>query len=80
MIVPFEIAVGIWKKSTFRTKAIHFTFARNVDFSFIVSGSERTFTFCVPLNALPTLATLVRRYLDPKISLMRLFKLDCRSL
>ena len=35
-------------------------FARNVDFSFIVSGSERTFTFCVSLNVLPTLATLVR--------------------
>ena len=35
-------------------------FARNVDFSFIVSGSERTFTFRVSLNTLPTLATLVR--------------------
>ena len=34
-------------------------FARNVDFSFIVSGSERTFTFRVSLNTLPTLATLV---------------------
>ena len=33
-------------------------FARNVDFSFIVSGSERTFTFRVSLNTLPTLATL----------------------
>ena len=33
---------------------------RNVDFSFIVSGSERTFTFRVSLNTLPTLATLVR--------------------
>ena len=29
-------------------------------FSCIVSGSERTFTFRVSLNALPTLATLVR--------------------
>ena len=35
-------------------------FARNVDFSFIVSGSEITFTFRVSLNTLPTLATLVR--------------------
>ena len=35
-------------------------FARNVDFSFIVSGSESTFTFRVSLNTLPTLATLVR--------------------
>ena len=35
-------------------------FARNFDFSFIVSGSERTFTFRVSLNTLPTLATLVR--------------------
>ena len=29
-------------------------------FSCIVSGSERTFTFRVSLNTLPTLATLVR--------------------
>ena len=29
-------------------------------FSFIVSGSEITFTFRVSLNTLPTLATLVR--------------------
>ena len=29
-------------------------------FSFTVSGSERTFTFRVSLNTLPTLATLVR--------------------
>ena len=35
-------------------------FARNVDFSFIVSGSERTFTFRASLNTLPTLAMLVR--------------------
>ena len=35
-------------------------FARNVDFSFIVSGSEKTFTFRVSLNTLPTLGTLVR--------------------
>ena len=35
-------------------------FARNVDFSFIVSGSERTFTFWESLNTLPTLAKLVR--------------------
>ena len=34
-------------------------FARNVDFSFIVSGIERTFTFRVSLNTLPTLARLV---------------------
>ena len=30
----------------------------------IVSGSERTFTFCVLLNTLPTLATLVRALTD----------------
>ena len=35
-------------------------FTRNVDISFIVSGSERTFTFHMSLNTLPTLATLVR--------------------
>ena len=35
--------------------------ARNVEFSFIVSDSERTFTFRVRLNALTTLATLVRK-------------------
>ena len=40
----------IKEKSTFR----------NVDFSFIVSGSDITFTFRVLLNTLPTLATLVR--------------------
>ena len=48
----------IKEKSTFRAKALHRelvvttnsrrrAFARNVDFSFIVSGSERTFTFRV---------------------------------
>ena len=46
----------IKEKSTFRAKALRRTpttnsrrraFARNVDFSFIVSGSERTFTFRV---------------------------------
>ena len=46
----------IKEKSTFRAKALRRPFvvtnsrrasARNVDFSFIVSGSERTFTFCV---------------------------------
>ena len=49
-------------KSSFRAKALRreLAFARNVDFSFIVSGSERTFTFRVSLNTLPTLATLVR--------------------
>ena len=35
-------------------------FARNVEFCFIVSGSERTFTFHVSFNTLPKLATLVR--------------------
>ena len=36
----------IKEKSTFRAKALRRkAFARNVDFSFIVSGSERTFTF-----------------------------------
>ena len=53
----------IKEKSTFQAKALRQefgTFARNVDFSFIVSSSERTFTFCVSLNTLPTLATLVQ--------------------
>ena len=45
----------IKEKSTFRAKALP-----NVDFSFIVSGSERAFTFRVSLNTLPTLAALVR--------------------
>ena len=54
----------IKEKSTFRAKALRRklkrrAFARNVDFFFIVSGSERTFTFRVSLNTLPTLATLV---------------------
>ena len=40
--------------------------ARNVDFSFTVSGSERTFTFRVSLNTLPTLATLVTLVRDIK--------------
>ena len=60
------------EKSTFREKALRRelvvittnsrrrAFARNVDFSFIVSDSERTFTFRVSLNTLPTLATSVR--------------------
>ena len=57
----------IKQKSTFRAKALRRelavtansrrrAFARNVDFCFIVSGSERTFTFRVSLNTLPTLA------------------------
>ena len=63
----------IKEKSTFRAKALRRelvtttssgvgrrAFARNVHFSFIVSGSGRTFTFRVSLNTLPTLATLVR--------------------
>ena len=55
----------IKEKSTFRAKAPttnsrRRAFARNVDFSFIVSGSERTFNFRVSMNTLPTLATLVR--------------------
>ena len=59
----------IKEKSTFRTKAVRRelvttnsrrrAFAQNVDFSFIASGSERTFTFRVSLNTLPTLAALV---------------------
>ena len=64
----------IKEKSTFRAKALRQelvvttnsrrrAFARSVDFSFIVSGSERTFTFLVSLNTLPRLATLVR-YID----------------
>ena len=56
----------IKETSTFRAKALRreLAFARNIDFSFIVSGSERTFTFRVSLNTLPTLATLVRVLLD----------------
>ena len=52
----------IKEKSTFRAKALRRELVkrRNVDFSFIVSGSERTFTSRVSLNTLPTLATLVR--------------------
>ena len=58
----------IKEKSTFRAKALRRELVvreplpslENVDFSFIVSGSERTFTFHVSLNTLPTLATLVR--------------------
>ena len=45
-------------------------FARNVDFSFIVSGSERTFTFRVSLNTLPTLATLVRDIIAKGIEML----------
>ena len=57
------------EKSTFRAKALlsgvttnsrRRAFARNDDFSFIVSDSEKTFTFRVSLNTLPTLATLGR--------------------
>ena len=58
------------EKSTFKAKALRrevstsrrSAFPLNINFSFIVSGSERTFTFRVPLNALSTLATLVRTY------------------
>ena len=62
--------------STFRAKALRRevstnsrrrAFARNVDFSFIVSGSERTFTFRVSLNTLPTLPTLVKNIVTYKI-------------
>ena len=58
----------IKEKSTFRAKALRRelvvtpdegAFSRNVHFSFIVSGNERTFSFRVSLNTLPTLATLV---------------------
>ena len=55
-----SLAETIKEKSTFRAKARRRSFARNVDFSFIVSGSERTSIFRVSLNTLPTLATLVR--------------------
>ena len=54
----------IKEKSAFRAKVFRRelgqrrAFARNVDFSFIVSGSERTFTFRESLYTLPTLATL----------------------
>ena len=75
-ILDISLPETIKKKSTFRAKALRrelvvtpdegpsnsrrSAFARNVDFSFIVSDSERTFTFRVSLNTLPTLATLVR--------------------
>ena len=52
VVTPDEVDVS----SDSRRRA----FARNVDFSFIVSGSERTFTFRVSLNTLPTLTTLVQ--------------------
>ena len=48
----------IKEKSTFRAKALRreliVTILRNVDFSVIVSGSSRNFTFRIPLNVLPT--------------------------
>ena len=44
----------ITEKSTFRAKALR------RELIVVVSGSERTFTFRVSLNTLPTLATLVR--------------------
>ena len=52
-------------------------FAQNFYLSFIVSGSESTFTFPVALNTLPTLAMLVRdlseqSILDKYIELMNL--------
>ena len=50
--VSSEVSVG-------KLVAQRRAFARNVNFFFIVSGSEKTFTFRVLLNALPTLATLV---------------------
>ena len=76
------------EKSTFRAKALCLelvttnfrrkAFARNVDFSFIVSGSKRTFTFRVSLNTLPTLATLVRNiildlFLNPFYSMVYIY-------
>ena len=45
------------EKSTFRAKALR----RELIVSSIVSGRERTFTFRVSLNTIPTLATLVIR-------------------
>ena len=54
--VTWCFCINSYKNTRGRRRA----FARNVDFSFIVSGSERTFTFRVSLNTLPTLATLVR--------------------
>ena len=59
----------IKEKSTFRAKALCLelvtnsrrrVFARDDDFFFIISGSERNFIFRVSLTTLPTLATLVR--------------------
>ena len=49
------ISETIKEKSTFQVKVLR----RNVDFSFIVSHSERTYTFRVPSNEQPTLATSV---------------------
>ena len=56
MDVVFHARNQLCKTTNCRRRA----FPRNVDFSFIVSGSDRTFTFRVSLNTLPTLATLVR--------------------
>ena len=47
-------------KSLWDVTSRRMTFAENVDFFFIVSGSERTFNFCYTFNAQPTQATLVR--------------------
>ena len=62
----------IREKSTFRAKALRRefarrAFARNVHFSFIVSGSERTFTFRVYMRTmyihkLPNVETYYRCY------------------
>ena len=62
----------IKEKSTFRAKAFRRVLVvlltpddgpslkTPIDFSFVISGCERTFTFCVSLNTLPTLKTLLR--------------------
>ena len=54
-VLPLPETIKLKEKSTFRAKALPTrAFARNVVFSFIVSGSERTFTFRVSLNTLYT--------------------------
>ena len=66
---PCEVMVlllpkTIKEKSRFRAEAIRREVGPSLEtsiFFFIVSGSGRSYTFRVPLNALPTMATSVRR-------------------
>ena len=82
MVKVLSLPETIKEKSTFRAKALRRELVVGLTpdegpsletsiFSFIVSGSERTFTFRVSLNTLPTLATLVRDYYSALVSLLR---------